>query len=1053
MPYVLLFILSALTLAAQEDGAAFFEKNVRPILATQCLGCHSATSQPIMGGLRLDSREMALKGGGRGPAIVPGKPAESLFLQAIRHEAGPLKMPPGPKMKDANVAILAQWIQMGAPWGSAVVSQAPQQKYWAFVPPKETAPPAVQNKSWVRSPIDAFILAGLEAKGLQPAKPADKRTLIRRASYDLTGLPPTPAEVNAFLADSSPNAFATVVDRLLASPRYGERWGRHWLDVARYADSNGLDENLVYRNAYRYRDYVIAAFNKDKPFDQFLTEQLAGDLLPEKDLATSIERWTATGFLTLGAKMLAEDDPVKMEMDIVDEQLDTTVRAFMGLTIGCARCHDHKFDPIPQADYYSMAGIFKSSKTMENFKVVAKWHEYVLAPKEDRDKLAAHEARVEAKRKEIGKITKAQNETLIQAATARVGAYLLAAAEVKRSEEMRLAPVESAPGAVTLDAGSFDVGNVPRALQKKKSNVPKDAKGPFYAEYKFEVPAAGDYQIDILEEEKGAGTTDVHVNGTWMKRGADPVQNRAASPEAGGWTVVAVVPLQKGVNTLRLEHASRFPYFEKLLISKNTVANYPRTVVQIAAKHGVNPGFLEQMVEHLKRSDGAVASPLYAWEVYGTGGALAEWKSPAAKLFEGFQPADAQALADKYGDLFVASLEKGKENTDPGLKALYELLKEKFGPFRAPGDARRYYSQAVRDSLRSLDQELKDLEAATPDYPHAMGVTEGEKIDDLAIHLRGSHWTLGQKAPRRFLKVIAGDNQPAIPEGHSGRLELAQWLATKDHPLTSRVIANRMWRWHFGKGIVPSVDNFGRLGEKPTNQPLLDWLAVEFVNQGWSMKQMHRTMMLSNTYQMSSAYDAKASETDPDNVLLWRMNRRRLEAESIRDGIMEVSGGLDVKTTGGSILKYKDRQYVANTAKGGDVDYEKNIRAVYIPVVRSSMYDVFNAFDLPDPAVSNGDRDATVVAPQALFMMNGAVMLRHSRQMAERLLARTDLDDAGRVKEAYERALSRPATSKDIDQALTFIAQMQTAWKGSRESAWQSFCKSLLASNEFIYIN
>jgi hypothetical protein len=1051
MLHVLLLILAAVPVLAQEDGPAFFEARVRPLLAAKCLSCHSAVSQPVMGGLRLDTREHVLKGGTRGAAVVAGS-GESLLLKVVRHEAGPLKMPPGPKMKDAEIAVLAQWVQMGAPWGAGVISQAKQEKYWAFVAPVRPATPAVKNAGWVRSPIDAFVLAGLEAKGLAPAKAADKRTLIRRATYDLTGLPPTPAEVRAFLDDTSADAFAKVVDRLLESPRYGERWARHWLDVARYADSNGLDENLVYRNAHRYRDYVIAAFNKDKPFDRFLTEQIAGDLLPASGLQQEIEHWTATGFLTLGAKMLAEDDPVKMEMDIVDEQLDTTVRAFMGLTIGCARCHNHKFDPIPQADYYSMAGIFKSSKTMENFKVVAKWHEFVLAPKEDREKLAAHEGRIEAKKKETGKVIKAQNDALVAAALKKVGGYLLAAARVRHDDEIRVAPIETEAGAIVRKAASFDLGNVPRELVKKKANIPKDGKGPFFAEFKIAVGEAGLYQVDVLDEEKGAGTADLWVNGVWMKRGADPVQNREASPEAGGWTYVAIVPLKAGENVLRLEHASRFPYFEKLLIAKNTLAVTPKTVVQIAAEFGVNPGFLEQMVDYLKRSDGAVASPLYAWEIQGTEAKLEAWSSPAAKLFAGFAGRGPEALAAEYERLFLASMEKGKENTDPGLKTLYEFLREKFGPFRAPEGARRYYAAGVRTELERLDKELKELEAATPEYPRAMGVKEGEKIDDLAIHLRGNHLTLGEKAPRGFLSAIGGEKK-AIPAGHSGRLELAQWLTGAEHPLTARVIANRMWRWHFGRGIVPTVDNFGRLGDKPVNQPLLDWLAVEMVKQGWSMKAMHRTMLLTNTYQMSSAFDAKANEADPDNTLLWRMNRRRLEAELVRDGIMEVSGGLQKDYQGGTILKYKDRQYVANTSKGGDVDYDRPVRAVYVPVVRSSMYALFSAFDLPDPAVSNGDRDATVVAPQALFMMNGSVMLMHSKIMAEGLLARADLDDAGRIREAYERALSRPATGAEVDQGLTFVAQMQEAWKGSRVSAWQSFCKSLLASNEFIYIN
>ncbi len=957
-------------------------------------------------------------------------------------------MPPGPKMKDADVAVLTQWVQMGAPWGSINVSQTPAKKYWAFVPPTAPAIPAVANKDWVRSPIDSFVLSALEAKGLQPVKSADARTLIRRATYDLTGLPPTPAEIQDFLNDKSPGAYAKVIDRLLASPRYGERWGRHWLDVARYADSNGLDENLVYKNAFRYRDYVIAAFNKDKPFNEFLTEQLAGDLLPASDnLNTMYERWTATGFLTLGAKMLAEDDPMKMQMDIVDEQLDTTMRAFTGLTVGCARCHDHKFDPIPTADYYSLAGIFKSSKTMEHFKVVAKWHEYVLAPKADRDRLAAHEASIEAKRKETGKIVKAENEKLANEAMNRVGAYLKAAAHVQRDEQIQVAPVET--GGISRDAGSFDNGNVPRKLEKKKSNVEKDTKGPHFAEYKVIVAADGNYQVDTLEEEKGAGTADLWVNGVWMKRGADPVQNREASPEAGGWSYLAIVPLKKGENVIRLEHASRFPYFEKLLLSPNTLSTIPLTDVQVAAKYGVNPSFLEQLVDYMKRSNGATASVLYAWETLGTDASRTAWASPVAKLFDGVT--GANALASKYETLFQQALKEGKTSTDPAIKALHEFLVEKFGPFRAPDNARRYYAKSVRDEVMAMEAETKRLEVATPVYPKAMGVTEGE-IADAKIHNRGSHWTLGAEVPRRFLRAVSGDQQTSVGPKESGRLQLAQWMTQKDHPLTSRVMANRIWRWHFGKGIVPSTDNFGRLGEKPTNQPLLDWLAVEFVKQGWSVKALHRQIMLSNVYQLSTDLDAKSAEVDPENTLLWRANRRRLEGEAIRDGIMSVSGGLRFDM-GGSILTYKDRQYVANTTKGSSVDYDRPIRAAYIPVLRSSLYEVFQAFDLPDPTSPNGDRDSTVVAPQALFMMNSSVMLNHSKKMAESLLNQASLDDQARIREAYERALGRQPSAKEVDQGLTFISRMQEEWKGDKVNAWQSYCKSLLASNEFIYLN
>ena len=1097
--------LAALTLGsagAQTSGADFFEKNVRPLLVQRCLTCHASVDHPA-GGLRMDSRESLVQGGSRGPAIVDGKPEDSWIIRAVRQTSSNLRMPPGSKLSDAEIAMLAQWIAMGAPWpGNGTPERAKEpQKFWAFTPPKDPAIPDVKNAAWVKSPIDAFVLAGLEAKDLKPAPPAGKRELIRRATFDLTGLPPTPEEIQAFLNDAHPDAFARVVDRLLASPRYGERWGRHWLDVARYADSNGLDENLVYKNAYRYRDYVIQAFNKDKPYDQFVREQLAGDLLPDaKDLATTFERWTATGFLSLGAKMLAEDDPVKMQMDIVDEQLDTASRAFMALTVGCARCHDHKFDPIPQADYYSMAGIFKSSKTMENFKVVAKWNEYVLAPPEDRARLQAHEAKIKAKGKEIDRVVKAENRKLAEEARSKAGAYLLAASDVLRYARIPLKPALENAGngaaVVVREAGSFDRGNAPRQLKKGDPNAPAGAKGPFFAEYDVTVAAAGDYQLDFLELETGGGTADIWLNGVLMKKGAAPVENRAASEDAGGWSVAGIFPLAAGRNTLRLEHKSRFPYFEKLSVAPSSLpagAPVPKTNVQIARQYGINPGFLNHWAEEMVRAKGAPNSVLFAWYAFDAKGSLDDnslsgWTSPAATRFQGFRPKTREQLAAHYQESFQEADRQWreiqaarppadgtqhddemedppkKEVKEPGLpdsslEAFRELLYAKAGPFRAPEEAKQYFPAAAQEQLTRMEKEHTDLEAAKPDFPQAMGVCEGANVGDLAIHIRGSHWTLGPVTPRRFLRVIAGENQPAIPQGQSGRLQLAEWLTAPGHPLTSRVMANRIWRWHFGRGIVPSVDNFGRLGEPPSNLPLLDWLSLQFTGHGWSIKQMHRLMMLSNTYQMSSAYDAHAAEIDPENTLLWRASRRRLEAEEIRDAIMAVSGDLDL-TAGGSILNYKDREYVADTEKRGGGDYDRNRRAVYIPVVRSSMYEVFQAFDLPDPSTSNGDRSATVVAPQALFMMNGSVVLGHTKTMARKLLARADLDDAGRVREAYERALGRPAAANEIDRALSFIAKVDQAMKDHVQDpaerhafAWQSFCKSLISSNEFIYLN
>jgi hypothetical protein len=1075
---------------AQADGPAFFETNIRPLFARQCQVCHSTAAG--MGGLRIDSRENLIKGGARGPAVVPGKPSESLLMNAVL-QSGSLKMPPSGKLKDGDIALIGRWIEMGAPWGAPAETgdKAPAPKYWAFVPPAAAKAPAVQNASWVQSPIDAFILSALERKGLRPAPPADQRTLIRRATFDLTGLPPTPEEVNAFLADNSPDAFAKVIDRLLASPHYGERWARHWLDVARYADSNGLDENLVYRNAWRYRDYVIGAFNKDKPYDQFVKEQLAGDLLPASDDATQFEHWTATGFLSLGAKMLAEDDPVKMQMDIVDEQIDTTSRAFMGLTMGCARCHDHKFDPIPTADYYSMAGIFLSSKTMENYNVVATWHEFVLAPEEARKKLKTHLDLITAKGKEIGELSDRENKVLAKEGRSKIGRYLQASLDALRYENIDLRPAHLTAGASKLQrtSESFERGNVNRKIEKSSANTPEKSSGPYFAEYDVIVPAGGRYQLDVLGQETGSGTADIHINGVLESAGQGAVTNREASPDAGGWSVAGVYELKAGKNVIRLEHKNRYPYFEAFTLTPFAGAEAPKSVQQVARQYGVNPGYLYQWVQEMRRARGAphsVLLPLFAYEQKKTlgGDGLAGWTSAAVERFRGYEFASLEDLAARYQQLFdeagkawdeleakriaesngeTKKVERNAVKQDEGLpdavlEAFREVSYAKAGPFRAPGDAQQYYPRPAQEEIAKLEKERKALEDTTPDLPKAMGVQEGEKIANAKINIRGSHWTLGEEAPRRFLRVIAGENQTAVPDTQSGRLQLAEWLTRPDHPLTSRVMANRLWRWHFGRGIVPSTDNFGRLGEMPTNQPLLDWMAVQFVDKKWSIKDMHRLIMLSSTYRMGSDYDEKAAEVDPENTLLWRANRQRLEAEEIRDAVTAVTGEMDL-TAGGTLLTYKDRAYVANTSKRGSNDYDNPRRAVYLPVVRSSLYEMFQAFDLPDPTTPNGDRNSTVIAPQALFMMNSTLILKSTRMMAKRLLERGD-SDAVRIREAWERALSRPPSAGEVDRSHSFIAQVEKATEDTEKDpaarrllAWESFCKALLASNEFIYLN
>ena len=902
----------------------FFEKDVRPILVEHCYECHSAGE--VNGGLRLDSRAGVMKGGDTGPSLVVGDLDKSLLIEAVRYKNRDLQMPPQNALSPAQVAVLEKWVAMGAPdprveavpdsgTGPTGMSIEDGRKFWSFQPVADPAIPDVKDTSWVRNPVDAFVLAQLEAQGLRPAPAADKRTLIRRITYNLIGLPPTPEEVAAFLADESEDAYNKVMERLLQSPHYGVRWGRHWLDVARYADSNGLDENLAFGLAWRYRDYVVDAFNNDKPFNRFMVEQLAGDLLPEANQETK----TATSFLVLGAKVLAEPDMEKLVMDTIDEQLDTTGKAFLGMTFGCVRCHDHKFDPLKQTDYYALAAIFKSTRTFAETRtgVIKHWHQHSFATEEDKAKLKEIDAEIAKKKSAASSYKSKAIVQLRDAARAKATEYLVAATKFDPSTPLAIVETIAAP-----------LGLHPRILHHTRLHLEYNQDDPFFSEW------------HRLADADNVDGIDKHFRTVF------------AEAEAAYAAAQKMDPPQKTLTDARLKTAR-------------------------AALHDLS-GFL--------------------------------------------------AVPPKVEFAFDA-----------------KTLKE-------------YYR---------LEDEARILESNAPDEPAAMGVGEQTVLTSLPIHIRGSHLNLGKPVAREFPEVMRTSTvRPVLPASHSGRLEFARWMSSTQHPLSARVFVNRVWGWHFGRGIVGTTENFGRLGDRPTHPELLDWLARRFMSSGWSVKDQHRLILSSSAYRMASIHPAEQRpadagvspvDVDPENLLLWKFRLQRLEAEQIRDSVLAVSDRLDM-AIGGKTVPLRNRQFVFNHTSVDHTKYDSLRRALYLPVIRNNVYSLFTQFDFPDPTMPTGHRSSTVVAPQALLMMNSDLVMDSASSMASMLLER-GRDDIERVQMAYERTVGRPPSTDETQRAIAFVGELTSQSIGAtgvdaagQQQAWSAFCQSLFASNEFIYV-
>jgi hypothetical protein len=929
---------------AHPAGLQLFESKVRPVLVAHCYECHSTTAKKKRGGLLLDSRAAILKGGDSGPAVVPGKPLGSLLLKALRHDT--IAMPPKGKLPASVVADFERWVRLGAPApesGGApartTIDIAEGRKFWSFRPPRRHPAPAVRDASWPRTDVDRFLLAALEKKGLRPVADADRPTLLRRATMALTGLPPTPEEIDAFVHDSRPDAWERVVDRLLASPAYGERWGRHWLDVARYADSNGKDENLTFHEAWRYRDYVIAAFNEDRPFDRFVLEQLAGDLLPAASQAQRDELLTATGFLVLGPKVLADRDQARRRMDVIDEQVDTVGRAFLGLTLGCARCHDHKFDPIPTTDYYALAGILASTRTLDGFKlgnpVVSGWMLRGLGPDGDRalERQRAHQKKLQALAADLRK-ARAELSRHEDRATMRVAGKLVGI--VVDDREAKLVGKWKAS---TFARPYVGVGYI---------HDERTGKGEKSATFTPKLPRAGDYEVFVSYTAAKGRATNVPVTIKHARGAKTVLVNQEERPPLDG--------LFRSVGTYPFEAGAK---------GSVTISN--------------------------EKTNGFV-------------------------------------IVDAVRFVPLGALAKDRERA-----------------MGVPKEVREAIASARRTVAR-LEEEERKLKAAAPPAPRLAMAVRDDEITDLRINIRGNPHALGEAVPRGFLSVTTSGPRPALPKGASGRLELGRWIASPDNPLTARVIVNRVWARLFGEGLVRTVDNFGAPGERPTHPQLLDELACRFVEDDWSVKKLVRRLLLSRAYQLSTAHDATAARLDPENRLLWRAHRRRVEAEVLRDAMLAVAGRLD-RHMGGSAVAGLGEQAINNSSKGG-LDSEKNVRrSVYLPIVRNDLPALFEVFDFADPDVSTGKRDATTVPTQALYLMNSPFVQDQARAAAARLLASASSDEA-RLGLLYRLALARAPRPGEVQSALAFVR----AAPGPELEAWAGVCQALFGATEFRFV-
>lgn len=924
---------SVVTHAADSNAVAieFFENKVRPVLAEHCYSCHSAKAEKIKGGLKLDTREATLKGGDSGTALVPGKPDQSLLIKSIRYTDPNLEMPPkGKKLTAQQIADLEKWVAMGAPdprtnnaaASHATIDWARAREHWAFKPVQAPPVPKPKDAKWPKTPLDAFVLAKLETNKLAPSPMADRRTLIRRASMDLIGLPPTIDEVTAFERDKSPDAFAKVVDRLLASPHYGERWGRHWLDVARYSDTKGYvggNEEPRYPYAYTYRDWVVRAFNEDLPFDQFVIQQMAADQLNTDTNDT--RALAAMGFLTVGRRFLGNDN------DVIDDRIDVVCRGLMALTAGCARCHDHKFDPIPTQDYYSLHGVFKSSTEPTNAPLIT--------PQTFNAEYTNYLAEV-ARRQALEENYYRSNElAVLRNLRTNVAAYLMTAYEAR------------------------DVTNSTK-----------------------------------LDEFVRGRKLNNAIHTAWKTNLAHWATN--GHPIFTPWIEFAKLP------------TNQFPAQANVL-AKRFAANEATNKLNPLVAAAFRGGDFTNLAAVAQVYGGLFSRLEQDWDLL-----VAQANAPTVLPRGTDWPAEPVALRN------------------PDAEAIRQFCFASNSPVYPRQFLNNFlFNDTVKNKVESLRRDIKAVDASHPGAPaRAMAMIDKPKPSSPRVFIRGNPGTPGVEVKRQFLELVAGEKRTPFPTNASGRLQLARALVSRDNPLTARVFVNRVWMHHFGAGLARSASDFGLRAETPVQIDLMNYLAARFMDEGWSVKKLHRVIMLSAVYQQSSGGEglaepsrgvlanlgltaskndvrAKAALADPENQLLWRQNRQRLDFESMRDSFLHVSAQLDPSLGGQPV----DIVTNLGTAR----------RTLYGFIDRQDLPNVFRTFDFANPDASVGQRFQTTVAPQALFLLNSPFVTERARALVRQsnFLAQAD---SQRITNLYRRLLLRNPSAREVKLALQYVA-------------------------------